>query len=178
MLEVALNKGLQVKKMLSPYLDRGIPIVGLEPSCLFTLASDYGSLPGVGTLPIETFDTFILKHTPLPFDVCQRQVLVHGHCHQKGEIGMEKTMQLLTKFSEAKLIDSGCCGMAGSFGYEIEHEALSKKIGSLKLIPKILNEPDKIVIADGISCRSQIFYEANRESYHLADFLSTLIPTT
>lgn len=161
MLEDAEKKKNALKKTLAPY--KGIPIVGLEPSCILTLADEY-EMPG-----IETFDSFVARHRPLAYREPKNPVLVHGHCHQKALVGMEDTLKAAG--GKAALIPSGCCGMAGSFGYEKEHAELSKKIASLKLLPFLENEKEAIVIANGISCRSQIALEGKKESLHLAEFL-------
>lgn len=191
-----ISKGLlpQAKKhaqalidTLFPLAQAGHSIVGLEPSCILSIKDDYPSL-----IPCEkshvvaraclTFDEYLcqlvdqgLFHpSPLSHEKTD-QVLVHGHCHQKSLIGMQPTMQVLQSIPqlEAELIPSGCCGVAGSFGYELEHYELSKQIGELSLLPAVrAASPDSFIIANGLSCRSQISHGTSREALHLAEFLN------
>jgi FAD/FMN-containing dehydrogenase/Fe-S oxidoreductase len=172
MLEKANEKAKKVGSILEPYISQKIPIVGLEPSCILALKEEYQSLPCAINLSVETFDEFVARHPPLNYQRTDQKVLVHGHCHQKAIVGMDPTFKALAPFTNVHLIDSGCCGMAGAFGYEQEHALLSQKIANLKLVPKILSEKDAVVIASGLSCRSQIDLEANVRAYHLAEFLS------
>src|SRR5262249_43297854 len=147
---------------LQPFADTNIPIIGLEPSCLLTLRDDYPSLlPSDSTLstPFLTLDEFLAKEAETPefpsrFKHHPQKVLVHGHCYQKSLIGMPSTLKFLNSIQglDVELTPSGCCGMAGSFGYESEHEPLSMHIGELPLFPAVRNAPpDTLIIASGIS---------------------------
>jgi Fe-S oxidoreductase len=98
-----------------------------------------------------------------------RRVLYHGHCHQKAEVGTAATMALLRKIPGIELVelDAGCCGMAGSFGYEAEHYAISMKVGADRLFPAIdAEKPDTVVAATGTSCREQIGHGTGRVAWH------------
>jgi Fe-S oxidoreductase len=98
-----------------------------------------------------------------------RRVVFHGHCHQKAEVGTAATMALLRRIPglEVVEIDSGCCGMAGSFGFEAEHYETSMTVGRDRLFPAIESEPeDTIVAATGVSCRQQIFHGVGRTAWH------------
>ncbi len=182
-----ISKGLlaQAKAQAQKVYDRlltfakaDIPIIGLEPSCILTIKDDFESLIGSKAAELVkmcmTFDEFIYKH-PENLEKIQRskKVLVHGHCHQKSLVGMKPTMGVLKHFGfDASEIDSGCCGMAGSFGYEKEHYAFSMKIANLKLFPSLEKAEDQtIIMANGISCRSQIAHGTNKKAMHLAEIL-------
>jgi Fe-S oxidoreductase len=167
---------------LKPYVERGIPVIGLEPSCLLTLRDEFRSmLPGAETdalaeraLLLEEFlaqqhqaGELQLKLKPLSV----RRVLVHGHCHQKAFATMSEMQQVLALIPElaVEVIDSGCCGMAGAFGYEAAHYELSMKMAELSLLPTVRAAGnDTLLIANGTSCRHQIYDATERESQHIA----------
>jgi FAD/FMN-containing dehydrogenase/Fe-S oxidoreductase len=191
----AFSKGLlmQAQQMaqrlithLAPYAEKNLPIIGLEPSCLLMITEDYkGLLPNhsaykkVAACSI-LFDAFIEKHLDrlsVRMKNSEEHLLlqVHGHCHQKALVGMQATLNILRSLpnSSLEMIASGCCGMAGSFGYEEEHYALSQKIGELHLFPALeKNTPETCVIADGFSCRGQILQGTQRTALHLAELLA------
>ena len=169
---------------LHPYAERGIAIVGLEPSCLFTL-KDEALVMGFGEQAItvsqqaqllETFLVAELKAGRCHFDLqtAIKPVLVHGHCHQKAFAELTPTLELLKQIPNAnpQLIESSCCGMAGSFGYEVEHITASKKMAELTLLPAIRQVPNAWIVADGTSCRHQIQDGVQREAVHIARILA------
>lgn len=194
----ALSKGLlphakqqaqQLIQQLWPYVQQGYPIIGLEPSCLLTIKDDYLSLvqaKGEETQQLKqivaqcwTLDEFLSqfidfeKIKPL-FQTQKRQVKVHGHCYQKALVGMKPTLKVLRSIPgfQVEEISSGCCGMAGSFGYEKEHEAISMRIGELHLFPAIrASQPEDWIIANGMSCRHQIKDGTQWQAMHLAEAL-------
>jgi FAD/FMN-containing dehydrogenase/Fe-S oxidoreductase len=161
---------------------RGVPIVGVEPSCLLTLRDEYAAmLPGDSRavavaaavrLPEELLlDAIDAGRLVLPREnpVSGHRVLFHGHCHQKALAGTAATMALLRSIPGADVteVDAGCCGMAGSFGFEAEHYELSMRIGELRLFPAIRAErPGTIVTATGVSCRQQITHGTGRPARH------------
>ena len=169
---------------LAPYAEKGIPIIGLEPSCLFTL-KDEALVMGFGEQAItvskqaqllEEFLAFEAKagNLNLTLKPASRPVLFHGHCHQKSFAAVAPAMELLKLIPNAnpKLIESSCCGMAGSFGYEAEHIGVSKQMAELSLLPSIRQSPDSWVVADGTSCRHQIHDGTQREVVHIAKILA------
>lgn len=172
---------------LKEYAEQGIPIIGLEPSCILTLKDDYASLLGIKGEEIEQFkkscltlEEFLLgklKNGDLKLNNKCRDLPLHfhGHCHQKAVIGMKPMRELfrLIPQYESREIDSGCCGMAGSFGYEKEHYAISMQIGELKLFPAVrkANE-DAVIVANGISCRSQIKQGTGKRAVHIAEAIA------
>ena len=104
-------------------------------------------------------------------------ILVHGHCHQKAFDAMDPVLDVLRLIPGAKpeLIESSCCGMAGSFGYEASHFEVSMKMAELSLLPAVRQAPDAIVVADGTSCRHQIADGTGRQALHVARLLESLL---
>jgi Fe-S oxidoreductase len=137
---------------LAPYADKNIPIIGLEPSCLFTL-KDEALVMGFGERAIsvskqaQLLEEFLAKEAKdgklkLHLNAASKPVLFHGHCHQKSFAAVTPAMELLKLIpnAEPKLIESSCCGMAGSFGYEAEHIEVSKQMAEANLLPAIRKE--------------------------------------
>jgi Fe-S oxidoreductase len=173
---------------------RGVPIVGVEPSCLLTLRDEYLAL-----LPGDAAAQAVAAATRLPEELLVaaiadgrlsiparnrfsgRRILFHGHCHQKALAGTAATVALLRSIPGAEVIelDAGCCGMAGSFGYEAEHYELSMKIGELRLFPAVRAESDQTIIAaSGVSCRQQIRHGTGRTALHPLEIAwLSLLPT-
>lgn len=183
-LEEAQKQANTVIENLFPYAFQNIPIVTLEPSCISALRDDYKGLISdkkkleETTALITSFDEFIHSHIqegklPLKFYPQDEKVLVHTHCHQKALLGSEKTLEVLKAAGfDVQEIASGCCGMAGSFGYEKEHYDISMRIGELHLLPTVRNASlETTIIASGMSCRSQIHHGTSRQALHLAEAL-------
>ena len=169
---------------LAPYAELNIPIIGLEPSCLFTL-KDEALVMGLGGQAVsvskhaQLLEEFLAKEVKagklsLNLKAATQEVLFHGHCHQKSFAAVTPALELLKLIpnAEPKLIESSCCGMAGSFGYEAEHIAVSKQMAEVSLLPSIRKSPDSWVVADGTSCRHQIADGTNREAVHIAKILA------
>jgi FAD/FMN-containing dehydrogenase/Fe-S oxidoreductase len=167
------------------------PIVGVEPSCLLTLRSEHRTLLGddprvadvgnraelVDDLLVEAIDGGALR---LREDVwpAGRRILFHGHCHQKAEVGTASTVALLRRVPGAEVVelDAGCCGMAGSFGFEAEHYDLSMQVGEDRLFPAVRAEPDATVVAaTGVSCRQQIAHGTTRRAHHPVELIRALV---
>jgi len=182
MVDQARVEARRVLDALKPYVERGIPVIGLEPSCLLTLRDEFKSmLPGAASdalseraLLLEEFlaqqqqaGKLQLKLKPLS----ARRAIVHGHCHQKAfatMTAMQQTLALIPGL-EVEVIDSGCCGMAGAFGYEASHYEMSMKMAELSLLPAVrAADSDTLVIANGTSCRHQIQDGAQRAPRHIA----------
>jgi FAD/FMN-containing dehydrogenase/Fe-S oxidoreductase len=174
---------------LAPFAKRGIPIVGLEPSCLLTLRDEYHYLlpdnPDVKIVSDNayTFEEFIAKladenQLDLAFTDDQRKLLLHGHCHQKALVGTDSSKRALTLPQNYTVteVDSGCCGMAGSFGYEREHYDISIKMAERRLLPAIREaDIDTIAVAAGVSCRQQIKHGTGKQALHPAEVLRDAI---
>ncbi|MRG73217.1 FAD-binding protein [Alphaproteobacteria bacterium HT1-32] len=170
---------------LLPLVEQGATVVGLEPSCLFTLRDEFRSmLPGDETGRLaeasKLFEAFIVEQTEagkISLDlqpIAAKQALLHGHCHQKAFGAMSDVQKALGMVPELEheLIQSSCCGMAGNFGYEAEHYDVSMKMGELDLLPKVrAAEADTLIVADGTSCRHQVADGTEREAVHVARVL-------
>ena len=184
LVDEARAEAVRLLDALWPFADRGLPIIGLEPSCLLMLRDEYHSL-GLGERVATIAKSALLleeflarehdaKRLDLPFKPVAEKVLVHGHCHQKafGAMkAMRKVLGLVPEL-EVEFIESSCCGMAGSFGMEAEHYDVSMQMGELALFPQLrVADADTLVIANGTSCRHQIRDGAVRESQHLAQVL-------
>ena len=162
---------------------QGIPIVGCEPSCLLTLRDEYPEfVPGEQARVVAEnsflIDEFLARaksndRLDLTFKDVDKRVLFHGHCHQKAMVGTEHSLAALRLVPgyEVELINAGCCGMAGSFGFEKEHYDISMQIGGLALFPSIDSKPDWEVAVMGVSCRQQIEHGTGRKARHLVEIL-------
>ena len=169
---------------LAPYVARGIPVVGLEPSCLFTFRDELPAMfksEAADTLAASALlleELFAREHKEgrlnLPLGPLPKKALLHGHCHQKAFDTMgavESTLRLIPQLS-VETIESSCCGMAGSFGYHAETIEVSRKMGELSLLPAVRKAPsDVLIVADGTSCRHQILDGSEREAAHVARVL-------
>jgi len=179
--EAREHAGWNVER-LYPYARRGVAIVGLEPSCLLTLRDEWVDLlrtDEARTVAAQSalLEQFLLRERErgltLPFKPGPREALLHGHCHQKAMVGTAPTVAVLQwagyRVSE---VDSGCCGMAGSFGFEREHYDISVQLGNRRLAPAVkAAAADTEVVAPGISCRQQIQHLAGRRARHPAEVL-------
>lgn len=182
LLPQARKKAKQLIDLLLPYARKGLPIIGLEPSCILTVMDDYASLVNEKeTLEVSkacmTLDQFLDKQVKegafaLPWKDGMVTMKLHGHCHQKALVGTQPSLNVLKAIPGVTVseIPSGCCGMAGSFGYEDEHYEFSLMVGETKLFPAIrLSEPSDLIVANGISCRGQIEHGTSRHALHLAE---------
>jgi Fe-S oxidoreductase len=176
MVDEAKREARRMVDALAPF--QGKPIIGLEPSCLFSLRDEFPVM-GFGQLARSAvlFEEFLAqKPGRLQFRETRQEVLLHGHCHQKAFDAMpavEKVLRMVPGI-EVKTIETGCCGMAGSFGYEAEHVEASKAMAELSLLPAVRNS-SAMVLADGTSCRHQIRDGAGREAQHVARFLASAL---
>ena len=169
---------------LYPFAAAGLPIIGLEPSCLLSLRDEYRYLlpddPRVEAVAGQSllFEEFIARqaeagHLKLPWKGEPGRVLLHGHCHQKALVGTGPSHQTLSLPGfQVEEVDSGCCGMAGAFGYEAEHLDISLTMGERRLLPAVrAAEEDTIIAAAGTSCRQQIAHGTGRQALHPAEVL-------
>jgi FAD/FMN-containing dehydrogenase/Fe-S oxidoreductase len=173
---------------LEPYIARGVPVVGLEPSCLLTLRDELAvMLPGAQTAALAKqallFEEFVARESAAgrfapPLKPEARKAVLHGHCHQKAFNTMGDsiaTLKLVPGLA-VETFDSTCCGMAGAFGYEAEHYDMSLRIGELGVLPKMRGAPaDAILVAAGTSCRHQIAHGVGREALHPARVLAAAL---
>ena len=187
MVDQAKAKAKEMVDAMLPFAERGIAIVGLEPSCLLTLRDEM-LVMGLGA-PAQ----LISQHALLLEEFLAREeaagqldqlkaalqpatapILLHGHCHQKAFGAVSPILDVIRLIPGAQpaLIESSCCGMAGSFGYEAAHFDVSMQMAELSLLPAVRQQPDAIVVADGTSCRHQIRDGAQREAIHVAELLA------
>lgn len=182
---------LKMVDRLAPCAERGVPIVGCEPSCLLTLCDEYLDLlpnnpraqtvanhvrPPAELVSVAIDDGSLVLDPSSPFS--NRRIVFHGHCHEKAVTGTAATMAMLSRIPGAQVseIDAGCCGMAGSFGFEREHFSISMKIGELRLFPALRAErEDALVAATGVSCRHQIAHGVRRQAHHPFELVRSAI---
>jgi len=166
---------------LHPLVAEGWSIVGCEPSCILTFRDEYPDLvknhhaQDVAKASY-LLEEFIVKEKQagrwtLPLKRQSTKALIHGHCHEKALVGSRYLKEAVALAYPVEEIDSGCCGMAGSFGYEKEHYDVSLAIGGRRLFPAVEKNPDAIVVAPGISCRQQVEHATGRRPLHPAEAL-------
>lgn len=164
--------------LLTPLLQWGIPLVGLEPSCILTMRDDYEKLlPGDERVALLAGATRLFEEALLELgvDLPLREgppVLLHGHCHQKALVGTGPTEKALGLAADVEVVDSGCCGMAGLFGYEKDHYEVSMKMGERRLFPAVREAGERVVVAPGTSCREQISGGTGSHALHPAEYLA------
>ncbi len=166
---------------LAPYVASGAPVIALEPSCLATLRSDAVQLSddpraeqvatGVRSLA-ELLTTLSEERGWQPRDLTGVEVVAQPHCHQQSVVGWEADAQLLTRAGATVTRVGGCCGLAGNFGMEQGHYEVSVAVAELQLLPAVRANPDAVVLADGLSCRSQLDDLAGVKAVHLAELLA------
>lgn len=165
----------------------GTPILGLEPSCLLTLADEWPDLvPGRAAKRVAAaallLDDWLAARADsgdlaLPLRRRSGACVLHGHCHQKALVGVTGSAQLLKLIPglDVKVLETGCCGMAGSFGYEREHFDISARIANQELLPALAAAPEAVVAAPGTSCRHQIHDLAGRRAYHPIELVESVL---
>ena len=181
LLDAARSRHADLVSRLSPAALAGTPIVGCEPSCVFTLKHELVDLADVDDAGVRAIARQARMVDDLlaqaiddgglrldPNAAAGRRILFHGHCHQKAANATGGSVALLERVPGATVdvLDAGCCGMAGSFGFEREHYDLSMQIGGMRLFPAVSAAPDAIVTATGVSCRQQIVQGTGRQAVH------------
>ena len=188
MLDRAVANARQNVEQLFAWAQQGRPIIACEPSCILTIRDDYPALLK-GDLRLraetvaqacQTFEELMdraLSHETermLRWKPGPAQILVQSHCHQRSLVGVGPILRLLRRIPGAEVIDldAGCCGMAGSFGYEREHYEISRQVGEQRLLPAVRQAgPGAVVVAPGFSCRLQIEHFTDRQALHPAELL-------
>ena len=182
----SVKKGAQSLVASLSDVAAGSPVIVLEPSCLSTLRDDYPDLSEDEESCRKVTDTCLSLEEYLARPEVQGrleeslggspgELIYHGHCQQKSLIGLEASRGMLglMKPSKFTVLDSGCCGMAGAFGYEKEHYEISQKIGSLRLFPALEQAGDEcLIVAPGFSCRAQIKHFTGRTALHPVEVLA------
>jgi FAD/FMN-containing dehydrogenase/Fe-S oxidoreductase len=178
----------QALPRLSQAAEQGIPILGLEPSCLLTLVDEWTELvPGEASKLVASRSEFVeswiakrIAESGIEINSSVKgKVVLHPHCHQRALVGVSGTVSLLKQISgsELEVLDAGCCGMAGAFGYESRHYDLSEQIANLQLLPALATSPDATIVAPGTSCRHQIRDLTNRVALHPIELFEVAEPT-
>ncbi len=183
MLDTAKRWLRNILRELKPEIEAGTPLVGLEPSCTAVFRDELiGLFPqnqDARRLCKQTFTLaeFLHKHTKYDLPKLERRALVHGHCHDKAVLKFDCEKQLLKKMGlELECPDSGCCGMAGGFGFEKEHFDVSVACGERVLLPSVRDvSKDTLIVADGFSCREQIRQSTDRNALHFAQVVKMAI---
>jgi FAD/FMN-containing dehydrogenase/Fe-S oxidoreductase len=180
MLGLAKRQLRQILEALNDDITAGTPIVGLEPSCVAVFRDELTNLfphdPVAKRLALQTMtlSEFLRHHRPdwRPPRI-DRKAVVHGHCHHKAVMGFSAESAVLEQAaSEVEILDSGCCGMAGSFGFKREHYEVSQRIGELAVLPAVRRaSAEEVIVADGFSCREQIAQGTGRRAFHTAELL-------
>jgi Fe-S oxidoreductase len=170
---------------LAPYVKRGVPVIGLEPSCLLSFRDELPALLKGDEVDALAGQAMLLEEflareqkegrLDLPLGALPKKALLHGHCHQKAFDTMdavESVLRLVPKL-DVQTVESSCCGMAGAFGYDADTIDVSFKMAELSLLPAMRKAPaDALIVADGTSCRHQIHDGADREALHVARVLA------
>jgi len=184
LLDEAKAEAQRLVDALLPYAQRGLPIIGLEPSCLLTLRDEIpGLMPGKDTALLakqaRMLEEYIADQADnpefnLPLHSPAPRIMLHGHCHQKAMgvmSSVEKTLSLLPD-TQVEVVETSCCGMAGSFGYGVETHEISRKMAEADLAPAV-RAADKgtLIVADGTSCRHQVADLTDRKPIHVARLL-------
>jgi Fe-S oxidoreductase len=190
MIDEARAEAQRMLRALEPFAARDVAVVGLEPSCLFSLRDEFEKLlPGHASAAVArvalTFEEFVVReHAAGRLALTLRpsryaRALVHGHCHQKAFGAMPavgKALGLVPGLAVETIVSS-CCGMAGAFGYEPRHLDVSLRMGEVALLPAVRAAgADTVIVADGTSCRHQIHDGAAREAVHVARVLADALP--
>ncbi|WP_345540723.1 FAD-binding and (Fe-S)-binding domain-containing protein [Variovorax defluvii] len=183
LLEQAKRQLREILDALRPAIEAGVPLVGLEPACVAVFRDEMVNLfpddAQAVALASRTFmfSEFLVKQARYKPPQLKMKAIVHGHCHQKAVAGMGDEIALLGAMGlDFDLLDSGCCGMAGSFGFDKDKVELSKQIGEMVLLPAVrAATADTLVVTNGYSCREQIAQGAKREALHLAEVIDLAI---
>jgi len=181
MLDLAKSMWRQILETLHEEIEAGTPIIGLEPSCVAAFRDElvdlYPQSENAKRLKAQmlTLAEFLESKAPhIELPQLPRKAIVHGHCHQKAVMGMNAEEKVLKRMGlDFQMLDSGCCGMAGSFGFKDgDHYDVSIKVGELVLLPAVRKAPkETLILADGFSCREQILQTTDRHGLHLAQAL-------
>jgi Fe-S oxidoreductase len=185
LVDEARKEAERVLAALDPYLARGVPVIGLEPSCILGFRDEIPAIiPGEASQRLAAhavlFEEFLAREAEagrlrLALRPVARQALLHGHCHQKafGAMGAVEAALKLVPGLHVETVESSCCGMAGSFGYGADTIDVSLAMGELSLLPAVRKAAsDTLVVADGTSCRHQIHDGAGRQAIHVARVLA------
>ena len=156
---------------LAPYVESGVPVIGLEPSCLATLRSDAAELTG-STVDVLTLAELVEREQLRLPDLSGVEVVAQPHCHHHAVLGWASDQRLLERAGATVTRVAGCCGLAGNFGMEKGHYEVSVAVAETHLLPAVRAQPQAVVLADGMSCRLQLDDLAGVPALHLAELLA------
>lgn len=185
MLDLARRYLERILHVLEPELRAGTPIIVLEPSCcavfrdeLPALMPDHQLAQGLAQRSV-LLSEFLMQHAAARLPKLRGKAIVQGHCHHKAIMRFDAQRNVLQAMElDADVLESGCCGMAGSFGFEADKYAVSQACGERVLLPRVREAArDTLVLADGFSCRTQIAQGSNRHALHLAEALQLALDT-
>jgi Fe-S oxidoreductase len=181
----ARREAERVIAAVAPFVQRGVPVGGLEQSCILSFRDEVPAMiksEGANRLALNAlmFEEFLVREAALgrlrlPLKAVAKRALVHGHCHQKafGMFGAVERILKMVPGLQVETIESSCCGMAGAFGYGVDTIDVSLAMGELSLLPAVREaDTDTLIVADGTSCRHQIHDGARREALHVARVLA------
>ncbi|MGN6557676.1 MAG: heterodisulfide reductase-related iron-sulfur binding cluster, partial [Solirubrobacterales bacterium] len=184
MLDTAKRFWRRMLDTLAPHIREGVPVVGIEPSCVAAFRDELPNLlyddEDAKRLSLQTLTLaeLLQRHAPdwEPPRI-ERRAIVHGHCHQEAVMGMSAEKELYERLGlDFEVLDSGCCGLAGSFGFEREHDEISREIGEQRLMSAVREAPaEALLIADGFSCKTQIEEMTGRRAVHTAEAISSAL---
>jgi Fe-S oxidoreductase len=183
MVRLARRRLMQIMDALAPDIEAGVPVVGLEPACVAVFRDELVNLfprdQRARKLARQVFmlSEFLVQHAQYRPPALRARALVHEHCHHKAVLGTADEATLLQQMGlDFHVLDSGCCGMAGSFGFERHKYPVSMRIGESMLLPEVRKAgAETLIVTDGYSCREQIRQGANREALHLAQVIQSAI---
>jgi Fe-S oxidoreductase len=161
-------------RTLRPYVESGVPVVGLEPSCLATLRSDVPELLGEQLDVLTLAELLERLDVPLP-DLTGTHVVAQPHCHHSSILGWDADRRLLERAGATLTRVAGCCGLAGNFGMEKGHYEVSVAVAETHLLPAVRAHPGAVVLADGMSCRVQLDDLEGTPTMHLAELLASRV---
>ena len=185
MLAEARSNALFNVAKLCHWVEQGIPIVGFEPSCILTFREEYPEMMKDARAKLLAENSFLIEeflvarkegvNGALKFRTAEKKMLLHGHCHQKAVVGVNPTVEMLRMLpgAEIEVVDSGCCGMAGAFGFEKEHYQISLAMGRRRLFEAVETVDENVeIVAPGVSCRQQIEHGTGRQAMHPIEILA------
>jgi Fe-S oxidoreductase len=186
MLTAARRRLVEILESLRGEIEAGTPIVGLEPSCVSVFRDEllrfFPDDPLARKLSEQTFflTEFLVKTGTVPDARLEGLAIVHPHCHERASLCLDDDISVLKKSGlDFTVLEAGCCGMAGAFGFERGHYAVSMQVGERVLLPAVRDAaPDTFIVTNGFSCREQITQTTGRRVWHIAELLAKSLPPT
>ena len=186
MLTAARRRLVEILTSLRADIEAGTPIVGLEPSCVSVFRDEllrfFPEDPLARKLSEQTFflTEFLVKTGTIPDARLEGRAIVHPHCHERASLCLDDDIAVLKRTGlDFTVLDAGCCGMAGAFGFERDHYEVSMQVGERVLLPAVREAgPETFIVTNGFSCREQITQTTGRRVWHIAELLARALPPT